>query len=55
MRKMRQTFYPAQILARVDEKTRTAVENLAYKNRQSMGEATRLLLREALEARGLMD
>lgn len=51
---MRPTNYPAQILARVDEQTREAVEELAYANRWSMAEAVRELLNDGLQARGLI-
>ena len=54
MSKMRPTNYPAQIIARVDEQTRLAVEELAYANRWSMGEAVRELLNDGLAVRGLI-
>ena len=51
--KMRQKRYREQLVALVDAATRTAIEEIAYKNRSSISEATRDLLHESLRAKGI--
>jgi len=51
---MRPTKYRETLVAKVDSKTRLAIEELAYQNRMSLGEATRELLHDAMKARGIV-
>ena len=50
---MRPTKYQATLVAKVDAKTRLAVEDLAFKNRMSLGEVTRELLDLGIKAKGM--
>ena len=51
---MRQIEFPATLTAKVDVRTRQAVEDLAIRKGLSLGEVTRDLLSEGMKARGLM-
>lgn len=50
---MRSVKFPATLVAKVDFKTRQAVEKLATREGMSLGEVTRDLLNEGMKARGV--
>ena len=50
---MRPIKFQSSLIAKVDNKTRQAVEDLALKNRVSLGEVTRELLYEGMKAKGI--
>ena len=53
VKKMRTIQYPATLNAKVDSKTRQAVEREAIQKGISIGEVTRDLLNEGMKARGM--
>lgn len=54
VKNMRSVKFPATLVAKVNFKTRQAVEELAAREGLSLGEVTRDLLSEGMRARGLM-
>lgn len=49
---MKQTRYPQVLSTKLTKEQRTYIENLAEVRKLSIGEATRLLLDEAIRSRG---
>jgi len=52
---MRPTKLPSSLALKLTPGQRRAVEDLAIERRSSLGEAARVLLSEAMRARGMME
>jgi hypothetical protein len=52
---MKRTRYPQYLTAKLTDKQRTAIENLAETRELSLGEAIRELLDVGIQVRGLME